>query len=469
MRVANYIENHLVRFVQVLRHLGVRVSSAETVEAIKGLEHIPLLDKQQVRYALRAVLAKDREAQRVFDQAFESYFVPLEQKQERLEYRHQQMQEYQEGLNQADEELVFAFTDDEDLISDDGQEMAMKLDLSEEQKATYAKLSQRERKKLKEYLKAHVEGNEHAAPHNLLESVVRGQLEYWRRKIAQQELEKEEGRKPPLEVELTGDDDFDEVLEHVVANLDDEETILHEDMQHIADKDLPKVTMLIRKLSRRLATRISRRYRQSQKKQRVDLRRSVRHNIRYGGIMLELKYKTKRVEKPNILLICDVSSSMARYASFVIQFIYGLSSVATRIESFIFAEDLERVTTYFYGARDFATTMARIMNESQQWGKGTNLNTTLKTFNQRYRNLLNPQTIVIIVSDAKTMAAPQAVENFKRIKNQAREVIWLNTLPKKEWINVKHIKEFQKNSRMFECYTLAHLDKILRNQINTRG
>ncbi|MDA8234904.1 MAG: VWA domain-containing protein [Clostridia bacterium] len=469
MQIANYIENHIVRFIQVLRHLGVRVSSAETVEAIRSLEHIPLLEKQQVKFALRAVLAKDREAQRVFEQAFESYFVPLEQKQERLEQRQQQIQEYLEGLNQAEEELVFAFTDDEDLITDEGQETAMKLDLTEEQKATYAKLQQRERKKLKDYLKAHHEGNDFNTPHNLLESVVRGQLEYWRRKLAQQEQEQEEKRKPPLEVELTGDDDFDEVLEHVAANLDDEETILHEDMQQIADKDIPKVTLLIRKLSRRLATRISRRYRQSQKKQRVDLRRSVRHNIRYGGTMLELKYKTKRVEKPNILLICDVSGSMARYASFVIQFIYGLSSVVDRIESFIFAEDLERVTPYFNSSNDFATTMAGIMNESKQWGKGTNLNVALMNFNERHKNLLNPQTIVVIVSDAKTIAAPKAVDSLTRIKGRVREVLWLNTLPKKEWNNVKNIKDFQKNSRMFECYTLAHLDKILRNQISIRG
>jgi len=465
VQVTNYIENHLVRFVQVLRHLGVRVSSAETVEAMRALDYVELLDKRQVKYALRAILAKDREARKIFDQAFESYFVPLDKKQERLEIRQQQLEEYHSGLDQAEEELVFAFTDNEDLVSDEGQEMALKLNLTEEQKATYMKMSPRERKKLKDYLSYYTEGNEMNAPYNLLESVVRGQLEYWRRKLAQMEQDKKEKANPVIDAEFTGDEEFDELLEHVITNLDSEDTILHEDMQNIAEKDLPKVTLLIRKLSRRLATRISRRYRQSQKKQQVDIRRSVRHNIRYGGTMLDLKYKTKRIEKPNILLICDVSGSMARYASFVIQFIYGLSSVVDHIESFIFAEDIERVTPYFTRTGDFATTMAKIMNESKQWGKGTNLNASLKSFNQKYRNLLNPGTIVMIVSDAKTMAAPKAVESMARIKDRVKDVIWLNTLPKREWASVKTIRDFQKNSRMFECYTLAHLDKILRNQI----
>ena len=188
---------------------------------------------------------------------------------------------------------------------------------------------------------------------------------------------------------------------------------------------------------------------------------------RYGGTLLELKYRTRKVQKPRLLLICDVSASMARYAVFVIQFIYGLSNVIRNIESFIFSEDLERVTPYFRNGSGFAETMSKLMNQSGQWGRATNLHTSLTTFLGSHQHLLAPDVFVIIVSDTKTLDAPEAARDLKEIRGRVRDVIWLNTLPRKEWKELPAVLDFQKYCRMFECYTLAHLNKVLRGQMLT--
>jgi uncharacterized protein with von Willebrand factor type A (vWA) domain len=152
---------------------------------------------------------------------------------------------------------------------------------------------------------------------------------------------------------------------------------------------------------------------------------------------------------------------MARYARFVIQFIYGLSSAVQGIESFIFSEDLERVTSNFKNGRGFSETMAALINESRQWGRATNLHTALTGFLAGYNKLLTPDTFVIIMSDAKTLSFDEAARDLGVVRERVRDVIWLNTVPQKDWKNLPAAGLFRKYCRMFECYTLAHLNKVM--------
>jgi len=459
-KLENHFENHFVRFIQVLRHLGVRVSSAEAIDAINALKLVDFARRQEVKQALRSTLAKDVESQKLLEQAFDSYFVPREAKEERLEKRHQKEESRQENIRQAEEDLVF--TNEGDSL---GEEMQQPLDLTEEQKETYSNLPEGQKDKIKQFLENNIEGNPVNDPNDLMESVVQAQLNYWKRRMEEMQKEQKQNKKKDFEVELTGDEDFDEIIEHVAENYAQEE-IMYEDMQNIKDRDIPKVALMIRKLSKKLATRISRRYRQSQKKKSIDIRRSIRHNIRYGGTMIEIKYKTQRIERPRIILLCDVSGSMARYASFLLQFTYGLSSVVENIESFVFAEDLERVTDHFTArTKDFDKTMSNIMNQSKEWGRATDLNTTLKTFTNNHKNLLTGNSIIIILSDAKTIGGNKVTASLSKLDNRVKDILWLNTLPKSEWSKVRYIKDFQRYCQMYECCTLAHLDKIMRNSL----
>ncbi len=203
----------------------------------------------------------------------------------------------------------------------------------------------------------------------------------------------------------------------------------------------------MKKLSRKLATKISRRYRMSKKVVKVDLRRSIKSNIRYGGIIFNLKYKQKRIQKPNILLVCDVSGSMARYAAFVIQFIYGLSAVISHIESFIFAEELEHVTPYFKKIRPFEETMVELIGKSRIWGKGTNFGASLATLRAHFPLLLTSHTVIIVVSDTKTLDLERAEQELAATRRSVKEVLLLNTLPHDEWKDLRSVNIFQKYAR----------------------
>jgi uncharacterized protein with von Willebrand factor type A (vWA) domain len=214
-----------------------------------------------------------------------------------------------------------------------------------------------------------------------------------------------------------------------------------------------------------MATRLARRYRQSKKRQKLDLRKTIRQNIRFGGTLLRLRYRSRRIQKPRLVLLCDVSGSMARYANFVLQFIYGINDVVGQIESFIFSEDLERVTDYFQHVDDFKLTMLEVINRSKEWGRGTNLAAALKSLRLKYPDHLNGDSILLIVSDTKTLALDETLQELAQIKRIIKDVVLLNTLPRSDWQNSKSVGRFESVLRMYPCNTLSDLENVIRQKI----
>jgi len=456
------LSGSLVRFVHILRRLGVRVSTAEAMDAFAALAKVDILDRLQVKGALQAALVKSYHDRQVFGRAFDLFFAPPEVKEERSRLRREQQAEKERQRQEAESQLLGDLKESNRAWVKDALE---RLHLTAEQKETLARMPQRERKRLAE-LFGRMQGNPVNNPSELIARMIGSSLDYWHHRLLQ-EPEGEDGTHSPGAAPA-GMDELDQISEAVSAGPaleQEDDSILHEDMKNIADKDLPRMAVLIKKLSRRLATRISRRYHRSKKWEKLDVRRTVRRSIRYGGAMLDLRYKARKVQKPRLILIGDVSASMARYAAFVAQFIYGLSSVVRGIESFVFAEDLERVTPYFRRGGDFAAIMAGVMGESRQWGQATNLHAALETFLGAHRRLLQPDAFVVVVSDAKTLAAEETARNLAEIRKAVREIIWLNTIPQKEWKDVSQVSVFREHCRMFECYTLAHLNRVLRGQM----
>lgn len=452
MDTGDFIENHLTRFFHILRHLGMRISSAEAVDAVNALAAVDMLDRKQVETVFKATLAKSPEDRLIVEKAFQSYFVPPELKDERAERYKQLRDQEAQKVAAAEKELKY------ELEATGDAPKEVNVPLTEEEKKIYSKLPEEKKKKLAEYLKKPFQGNPINNPEELINSMIKSSLNYWKYYL------KLQGESPP-EVDYTGDREVDEILREVSEKLREEEQILYQDIQKITETNMPAAAALIAKLSRRLATRISRRYHRSKKRQRLDLRRTIRQNIRYGGTMFNLKYRTKKVQKPRILLICDVSGSMAKYAGFVLQFMYGLTSVTEEIESFIFSERVQLITKEFEKPKPFEKIMADIINLSNDWGKGTDFNETLRVISHQYKELLTKDTFVIIVSDTKTLNVEMAAVRLQAIKKSVKDIIWLNTLPKRLWAETKSVLIFRRYCRMYECNTLSHLDKIMRTEM----
>lgn len=452
------IEYNITRFVQVLRHLGVRVSLAETVDAMSALARIDMLDKNQVRGGLRACLAKSRKEAGIFEQAFSLFFTTPEGKAQRRKMRRDMQAERERLINGAEQELMEA-------VEEWQKDLPEKIVLTEQQLETYSLLPDSEKERLKDILDR-MKSNPVNNPGDLINRVLQSSLNYWRYYMMKNKAEKEGGL-PDLEAGFTGDEELDEVIQSVAAQFYHHpgDRILYQDMESLDDADISRMTSLISHISSQLALGISRRYKRSARAVAVDIRRTVRRNIKYGGIPIDLRFRARRRKRPQFLLICDVSASMARYARFILQFIYGLNSALGGIQSFIFSEDLEETTPYFSKNRVFARSMTEMINDSSQWGKSTNLSAALKTFYRQYSGKLTPDTIVFIVSDARTVAPEAAAGLIRRLKMRCGDVIWLNTLPRREWEEKAPVRLFNSIVNMYECNTLSQLEKAMRRHV----
>ncbi len=334
-----------------------------------------------------------------------------------------------------------------------------KLDIPNSDKLLYSGLSHREKERLRNFLEQSSAGiNEERNAHTVISGLVRSHLEFLRRK--------NEVARETFKIKKTDNLELDNLLHDVLSEISREETLLlYKDMKDIAEVDFVKVSRIIKLLARRLATLLGRRYRSSVQKKKADFRRTIRRSLQYGGAMFDLRYKEKKRRRPEILLICDVSGSMSSYASFIMHFMYELSGAVSRVESFAFSEELEKLTGIFKRNREFQETTNEILRESRTWGAGTNMARALKTFNEQFSYLLTKKTVVLLLSDTKTLYPEEAYAELKKWKHKVRGIVWLNPLPQESWRKINSVKLFKKVALMVECSTLAQLEGVLRHQL----
>jgi len=207
------------------------------------------------------------------------------------------------------------------------------------------------------------------------------------------------------------------------------EILAARDFSTFVPDEMQEIARAIMVVARRLATRESRRYRSTQRGHAIDLRRTMRRNIKYGGTVVELAKKRRKIRKPKIVLICDVSRSMDTYSKFLLQFIYALQNTLGRVESFVFSTRLTRVTDYFRSS-DIYTALDRIAREVPDWSGGTRIGESLRTFNADWAlRTVNKHTIVLIMSDGLDTGDASVLEHeMEQIQKRAARVIWLNPL-----------------------------------------
>lgn len=470
VEIPDYIENNIIKFIRILRSLGVTVSLVETIDAINSLNVIDISNRKEFKVGLRSLIIKNYEEKIIYDKAFDLFFKPEEIKKG-LEKETEQSEEVEENEDKKEneEEVIHDPIEREDLEEEDEKEKKdddLEVDLDDEHQDMYDELDEEVKEKVNEQVKDKFGEVLLHAPktESMVKNFIRGSIKYWKAKLNENRDEIID-LESSIEVKKTGRQELDDTLRKIVNELDEEpEFILSKDIKEIAEEEMDKVNEVIKRLSRKLATKLSRRYKKSSKNKKIDLRSTLRKNIKYGGTLIDLSYQNRQTQKPKFLLICDVSDSMAKYSSFVIQFIYGLSNVINEIESFIFSEDLEYITNYFETDDSFATKMSKIISESQEWGGATNLNQALETFNKDYSSLLTSRTVVFIVSDTKTLRLKETARKITKIKSQVEDIIWLNTLPKAAWKNRDSVKMFQKHCQMFKCNMLKDLQRIIKKE-----
>lgn len=438
------LDRHIVEFAQLLRTVGLKISPSEISDATEGLALLGLAQRDRVEGVLQATLVKDTQHISAFKEAFRAYFATREQKEAWEKEAAQKKNQWNEQMERTHEEL--RFQDNE-------------LDITEEQRAVYASLAENDKQRLRDFLEKSSNGTRSGIPVDhtyqpMVERVLRGSLEYWRRKLDEED--------DPILSPGSTDGVFSEV-ERALRARDIE--VLSRDLKKILPEEWPVVIRLIRRLSQRLASQVTRRYRADRRRGGLDMRSTLRKNLRYGGVLVDRSYRSRRNGRPRIVLLCDVSGSMLKYTEFIWQFVYGLSSVVSGIKTFAFGETLIPLNQKFKKGQSIeAMVKEALLETGKEWGGGTNLADALENLRRNFPDTISKQTLLLIVSDAQTLERERAVVLLGEIHRRVRQVLWLNTLPERRWSETPYVKAFLPFCQMYECYTLSHLAQILSRQ-----
>ncbi|MDW7729227.1 MAG: VWA domain-containing protein [Bacillota bacterium] len=432
-----HLEENLATFTGLLRQEGLPVGTTEMIDALYALERIDIASRRSFKTALQATLVKSRRDQAVFSRLFDHYFVPVEEHRHRAEEIMIREEEYARQLERATTELQFKGED---------------LQLSLEELGQYSALSAEQRTRLQDFVRQ-TENGHNVEPRfkPILENIVKSHLRYCRSRDNQQNHN----------TVSTGNADGAGTGSDSPGN----DMLREIDIEMISASDLPAAEELLKSLSRKLAIQILRRRRSGPRSGPLDLRRSLRDNMRFGGIIFNLKHKPKRRSKQQIMLICDVSASMKSYSTFVIHFLHGLHEVVSDLSCFSFSDNLEDLTTELKGRANLKQLLDRVIRHSRTWGGGTDIGAAIEGLAEKHPDRINAKTTVIFVSDTKTVKLDQAVIKLKKLKERVKRVIWLNPLPTDRWPDYRSVGLVAEVVEMWPCSTIAQLEEVLTGRL----
>jgi len=428
----------LAAFVQELRRAGIPVSMVEAIDATEALAHVDLLDRIAFKTALGATLVKHSRHESAFDVAFDAFFAlyrpSLLDREQREQSRVPGAGAARGGGGEADLDALI-----EALMSamrqNDMAALRAATSSAIDQLAgmepgrpvggtyyLYRTLRQLDADALFERLldEAIAEGGEDLS--ELDRRMIQEDMQF-RFDEFRSELEAEIRRR------LVADRGSEAVARTLRRPL-----VEDTELMHATRTELDQIEEVIQPLTRKLAAKLARQ-RKLKRTGRLDFRKTVRHSLSTGGVPVEPYFRAPKPHKPEILLLCDISGSMATFARFTLQFVYAMGAQFSKVRSFAFIDALDEVTDFFTPGIDFADALRRISSEAAVvWLDGhSDYGRSLEMFTEHYPSAITPRSTVIITGDARNNYRPANAELLGTVAHTARSVYWLNPEPRAYW------------------------------------
>lgn len=236
-------------------------------------------------------------------------------------------------------------------------------------------------------------------------------------------------------------------------------------------QDLAAVHRVVAQLKRRLATQ-GQELRGHRRHAHVDVRRTMRASLETGGVPVVLKYRPKRPRRPELFVLCDVSTSVTSASVFFLSVLHALHDSFRKLRSFVFIERISEVTDVFERERDF-----RAANEAISRDAGvadisgyTDYGRVWTEFLAEVEDDLHPRATVIVLGDARTNGRPPRDDVFATIAAKAGRTFWLNPEPRLYWnYGDSVIAAYERHCTAFECWTANQLEDFVKALTSTQA
>ena len=436
----------LENFITTLRRSGVRVSVAETMDALRAAELSGYADRELLKDFLSASLAKSLPEKEMFEVCFRHFFSINDAFGEDFPAEHDATPPAVQGA---------AFLTQAFLAGDGGgltiafNEAAGRADIgsiqSPVQKGIYTQKFFQElgmEALSRDIQRLTAEGGQEALAQARFLEIMRNNLIEMVRNFIQRQLD------------LYARQRVDELSEGYMRNLH---------LSSLDTRDLTRIHMLVKKMVKQLKDRYSRRQKAA-RRGRLDFKKTLRQSLTYGGIPFDIHWKSKKMDRPEIVSICDVSRSVSNIVRFFLLILYSLNEAIYRIRSFIFCSNLVEVS-HLFETYPLQEALARLKS-----GAGlpilmnrTDYGSSFCDLMDQYADSLSKSTTVIILGDARNNYWNPRTEVLRSISDRCRRLIWLNPETPSMWgSGDSEMKAYLPYCTMArECSTLRHLEKVV--------
>jgi uncharacterized protein len=439
------LAGHLDGFVRAVREAGIPVGISQAVDAAEILTVVDLLEREQLRHGLAAVLLQ-RAAQRpAYDLLFDLWW-PL-----------------------GDRPVVGAGDADPDGEDPEGGPVESTLDLPDGNAGEGGDLAERMRAEL---LRLLLEGDDEALRRFAREAVTRlgqgrpspsGQSFFSYRVMRSLSPDTLTSR---LLAGLLGGDERGGLAEQVARQIAKEwlaafraaveaevrrrtaaekgrDKVARSAVKPLADQvdflraqqsDLAELRRTVAPLARRLAVRLSARRRMG-REGRLDFRKTVRASLGTGGVPIVTHHRPRKVHKPELVVLCDVSGSVAGFSHFTLMLTQALREHFTGVRAFAFVDSTDEVTRFFRPGADVTDAVARIGREADvvSFDGHSDYGNALEVFADRWPGAVGPKTSLLVLGDGRTNYRRPGLPVLADLVRRSRSAHWLNPEPRRLW------------------------------------
>jgi uncharacterized protein with von Willebrand factor type A (vWA) domain len=470
----------LAGFVAELRNAGLPVSLTENLDAMEAVQHIPIEDRDAFKYALAATMVKNNSHWRAFETVFEVYFSlrgPEYKLKDGDDSDFDEMwREMQEQMQQGQGEGKGGQGGSmESMTPEEMAHMLMQALMNGDQAMMRALAKQAVQR-----FAGMEPGRPVGGTYYLYRTLRNLDLDSMLDKLMQASKDQVGGELTSLEERLEKDEYNDrieqfkkeieaEIRRRLVADRGAEamaKTLrkpLPEDVEfmHASRDEMQNLKKALGPLTRKLAARLTRKRRHGRKGP-LDFRNTVRHSLSYGGVPAEPKFKSPRPSKPELMVVADISGSVAAFARFTLMLVYALQGQFSKVRSFVFIDGIDEVTEFFRNTEDVQEAVHRVNTEADVvWVDGhSDYGHAFEVFWEKYGKDVGPKTTVLLLGDARNNYHASQAWVVKEIRQKARHVYWLNPEPKSYWNTGDSIVgEYGTHTDgVYECRNLRQLE-----------
>jgi uncharacterized protein with von Willebrand factor type A (vWA) domain len=423
------MDKRMVEFIRALRAAGVRISLAESQDAVYGVDEVGVDNQNHFKSTLKSTLVKEAHDHQIFDYFYPLFFAsnvpPLQNIPDNL------TPEEQEMLQQALRSLVGLDQALQDLLRQllEGQAFSQE---QLDQMGEDAGLNQADQMYQRPWFERRM--NQQAQMERLRQ-LLEQLLEQLQAMGMSQEKIDELREMMQENMQGLSEQISNYVGSSVAQQMAQQEPEPKADISDIpfsrlSQSDIDQIRDEIRRLAAKLRSRASLRQKRA-KTGTPDPRRTIRANLRYGGTPIELKTRTRH-KKPALVVICDVSTSVRYCTEFLLTLIYELQDQVARTNSFIFISDLVDISMEFK-EHEPREAVQRVMSNNRPGYYNTDLGNSLNTFKRDHMGLITSRTTVIILGDGRNNYNNPRIDIAQEIQRKSRRLIWFCPEPRSQW------------------------------------